>query len=47
MTVLTNEDVILRCAAAEALGRMAQVVGGNFAQNMIQHCVTTLQKERK
>lgn len=47
MSVLTNEDVILRCAAAEALGRMAQVVGGNFAQSMIQHCVTALQKERK
>jgi hypothetical protein len=46
MSALGNDDVILRCAAAEALGRMAQVAGQTFAGNMIQHCVSTLQEER-
>lgn len=46
MAALSNDDVILRCAAAEALGRMAQVAGAAFASNMVKHCVDTLQQER-
>ena len=40
---LTSVDPILRCAAGEALGRMAQVIGDpKFISTMAQVCIFLL-----
>lgn len=45
LDALTAEDETLRCAAGEALGRMGQVVGGQFVSDMVTHAVERIQKD--
>ena len=45
LDALANADPTLRCAAGEALGRMGQVVGGQFVPSMIQLSIERLQKD--
>lgn len=44
---LASSDLILRCAAGEALGRLAQVVGGSkFVASVVQGCFDKLKTAR-
>lgn len=45
VAALTNQDCTLRCAAGEAVGRMGQVVGGQFTVETITSFVDRLQKD--
>eukprot|EP00041_Stephanoeca_diplocostata_P038665 m.1540274 g.1540274 ORF g.1540274 m.1540274 type:complete len:1737 (+) comp25248_c0_seq2:948-6158(+) len=45
LDAVVNADETLRCAAGEALGRMAQVVGGPFAGSLTDYCIDRIRKD--